>query len=158
MTVGAFAVLAYLDSPDRRVESIDDVAGLWETHPWSAALFTVFLISLIGLPLTAGFVGKFWLFVGALSVPAEAPMQGLFRVLALIGALNAAVGAYYYVRVIMAIYLRSSIVAPVPARRSDPVMVAAVICAVITIAFGVYPGPLLDAAGRAFAAVGPEGW
>ncbi|MBO0698845.1 MAG: NADH-quinone oxidoreductase subunit N, partial [Zavarzinella sp.] len=99
MTVGAFAVLAYLDSPARRVETIDDVAGLWETHPWSAALLTVFLISLIGLPLTAGFVGKFWLFVAALNAPPDAPMRELFRVLALVGALNAAVAAYYYVRV-----------------------------------------------------------
>jgi NADH-quinone oxidoreductase subunit N len=155
MTVGAFAVLAYLDSPAKRVETIDDVAGLWETHPWSAALLTVFLLSLIGLPMTAGFVGKFWLFVGALDTPAEAPMQGLFRVLALVGAVNAAIAAYYYVRVIMAIYLRTSITAPAPARRSDPVMVAAVICAVVTVVFGVYPTPLLDAAGRAFTAVGP---
>jgi len=157
MTVGAFAILAYLDSPARRVETIDDVAGLWATHPWSAALMTVFLLSLIGLPLTAGFVGKFWLFVGALGTPTEAPMQGLFRVLALVGALNAAVAAYYYVRVIMAIYLRTSIAPLAPARRTDPVMVAALLCAVVTVVFGVYPTPLLDAAGRAFTAIGSSG-
>src|SRR5439155_8991017 len=82
MTVGAFAVLAYLDSPARRVETIDDVAGLWETHPRSAALLTVFLMSLIGLPLTAGCVGKFWLFVGGLNTRPEAPRQERCRVLA----------------------------------------------------------------------------
>jgi NADH-quinone oxidoreductase subunit N len=156
MTVGAFAVLAYLDSPVRRVETIDDVAGLWETHPWSAALMTVFLISLIGLPLTAGFVGKFWLFVAALNAPPDAPMQELFRVLAVVGALNAAVAAYYYVRVIMAVYLRSSLVAPAPAVRSHPAMVAAVVCAGVTVLFGLCPTPLLDACGRAFAAVHPQ--
>jgi NADH-quinone oxidoreductase subunit N len=157
MTVGAFAVLAYLDAPARRVESIDDVAGLWETHPLSAALLTVFLISLIGLPLTAGFVGKFWLFVGALGTPAEAPMQELFRVLALVGVLNAAVGAVYYVRVIMAIYLRSSLVAPTPTSRWHPAMLTAIVCAVGTVVFGVFPGPLLEACWSAFAAVQAPG-
>jgi len=153
MTVGAFAVLAYLDSPSRRVETIDDVAGLRETHPWSAFLMGLFLVSLIGLPLTAGFVGKFWLFVGALSTPAEAPMQDLFRVLAVIGALNAAVAAYYYVRVIMAMFLRSSLNPPVPTEKWNPVQVTAIACALITVLFGIYPGPLLAACARAFAAV-----
>ncbi len=134
MTVGAFAVLAYLDSPARRVETIDDVAGLRETHPWSAFLMGVFLVSLIGLPLTAGFVGKFWLFVSALATPAEAPMQDLFRALAVIGALNAAVAAYYYVRVIMAMFLRSSLNPPIPAVKWNPVQVTAVVCAAVTVA------------------------
>src|SRR3954464_5365737 len=129
MTVGAFAVLAYLDAPARRVETVDDLAGLWATHPRAAGLIAVFLISLIGLPLTAGFVGKFWLFVGALAAPGEGPMQDLFRVLAVVGALNAAVAAYYYVRVIMAMYLRSSLAAPTPVTRTYPAMVAAWICA-----------------------------
>src|SRR5206468_370359 len=97
MTVGAFAVLAYLDSPARRIETLDDVAGLRETHPWSAFLMSLFFVSLIGLPLTAGFVGKFWLFIGALATPAEAPMREYFRVLAVVGVLNAAIAAYYYV-------------------------------------------------------------
>src|SRR5205823_8761072 len=119
-----FAVLAYLDSPGRRVETVDDVAGLWETHPWAAALMAVFLISLIGLPLTAGFVGKFGLFLAALASPTEGPLPYEFRVLAVIGAVNAAVAAYYYVRVIMAMYLRSSLSAPTPTTRAHPAMVA----------------------------------
>jgi NADH-quinone oxidoreductase subunit N len=113
----------------------------------------VFLISLIGLPLTAGFVGKFWLFVGALAAPAEGPMQDLFRVLAVVGALNAAVAAYYYVRVIMAMYLRTSLVAPTPTPRARPAIVAAVICLVVTVVFGIYPRPLQEACWRAFEAV-----
>jgi NADH-quinone oxidoreductase subunit N len=153
MTVGAFAVLAYLDSPTKRVESIDDVAGLWSTHPGAAASMVVFLISLIGLPLTAGFVGKFWLFVGALASPAEAPMQYEFRVLAVIGALNAAVAAYYYVRVIMATYLRTSLAAPARSTRAHPAMLAAGICLVVTLLFGIFPKPLQEACWRAFEAV-----
>ena len=152
MTVGAFAVLAYLDSPARRIETVDDVAGLWETHPWAAALMAVFLLSLIGLPLTAGFVGKFGLFLGALAAP-EKPMQDLFRVLALVGAINAAVAAYYYVRVLMAMYLRSSLAAPTPTTRAYPALLAAGVCGVVTVVFGLYPKPLLEACWRAFEAV-----
>jgi NADH-quinone oxidoreductase subunit N len=153
MTVGAFAVLAYLDSPAKRVETVDDVAGLWQTHPGAAALMTVFLISLIGLPLTAGFVGKFELFVGALATPSDAPLQPEFRVLAVIGALNAAVAAYYYIRVIMAMYLRTSLAAPTPVTRSHPAQIAAGICLAVTVVFGVYPKPLQEACWRAFEAV-----
>lgn len=154
MTVGAFAVLAYLDSPAKRVETVDDMAGLWATHPAAAALMTVSLISLIGLPLTAGFVGKFWLFVAALAAPAEGPMQELFRVLAVIGAVNAAIAAYYYVRVIMAMYLRTALTPPTPATRRTPALLAALVCVVVTVVFGVYPKPLQEACWRAFEAVG----
>lgn len=153
MTVGAFAVLAYLDSPSKRVETVDDMAGLWATHPWAAGLMAVFLISLIGLPLTAGFVGKFWLFVGALASPAEAPMQYEFRVLAVIGAVNAAIAAYYYVRVIMAMYLRTSLAAPEPSTKAHPALAAAGVCLAVTVVFGVYPKPLQEACWRAFEAV-----
>jgi NADH-quinone oxidoreductase subunit N len=157
MTVGAFAVLAYLDAPARRVETVDDLAGLWATHPRAAGLMAVFLISLIGLPLTAGFVGKFWLFVGALAAPAEGPMQDLFRVLAVVGALNAAIAAYYYVRVIMAMYLRTSLAAPAPTTRAHPALVAAGICFLVTVVFGIYPKPLQEACWRAFEAVRATG-
>jgi len=153
MTVGAFAILAYLDSPTRRVETIEDMAGLRETHPWSAFLMGLFMVSLIGLPLTAGFVGKFWLFVAALATPVEAPMRDLFRVLAVIGVLNAAVGAYYYIRVIMAVFLRSSLNAPAPASTGNPVQVTAIACAAVTVLFGVHPGPMLSACARAAAEV-----
>jgi NADH-quinone oxidoreductase subunit N len=145
MTIGAFAILAYLDSPDRGIETIDDVAGLRETHPVAAVLLGIFLISLIGLPLTAGFVGKLLLFLGALSTPAEAPMQDLFRILAVVGALNAAVAAYYYLRVLNALFLRSSLVAPTPVVRRSPLIVVAIVCALVTVGFGVYPAPLQQA-------------
>lgn len=155
MTVGAFAILAYLDSPTRRVETVDDLAGLRETHPTCALLLGIFLLSLIGLPLTAGFVGKLLLFLGALSTPAEAPMQEWFRVLAVVGAVNAAIAAYYYVRVLNAVFLRTSLVAPTPAVRLSPLLIVAIVCALVTVVFGIYPRPLLDACGWAYAAVRP---
>ena len=80
-------------------------------------------------------------------------MQDLFRVLAVVGALNAAVAAYYYVRVIMAMYLRTSLAAPAPSPRAHPAIVAAVICLVVTVVFGIYPKPFQEACWRAFEAV-----
>lgn len=153
MTVGAFAVVASMDTPDRQVESIEDVAGLGQTRPGSAALMTVFLLSLIGLPLTAGFVGKFGLFAAALNTPAEAPMQSFFRAMAVVGALNAAVAAYYYVGVVRAMYFHTALAAPPATTRCNPALLTAIACAVITVVFGVFPGPLLDACSQAFAAV-----
>src|SRR5262249_33019720 len=72
MTIGGFAVLAYLGSPQRPVEVVDDLAGLSTSHPRVAMLMAVFLLSLIGIPFTAGFVGKLLLFFGVLgAVPPE---------------------------------------------------------------------------------------
>src|SRR5262249_13313255 len=92
MTVGAFAVLAYLSTPQRPVETIDDLAGLGRSHPGLALTLTFFLFSLIGIPATAGFVGKLLLFLGAISVEPEGTDRLWFRVLALIMAVNAAIG------------------------------------------------------------------
>lgn len=153
MTIGAFAVLAYLDSPSRPIETIDDVAGLRETHPVSALLMGIFFLSLIGLPLTAGFVGKLLLFLGALNTPAEGPMQYLFRVLAVVGAINAAIAAYYYLRVLNAMFLRTSLAAPSPVLRLSPLMLVGLLCAMVTVFFGIYPEPLQDACRLAFEAL-----
>src|SRR5205807_5431397 len=68
MTIGAFAVLSYLSTPQRPVETVDDLAGLSTSHPGVALVMMLFLFSLIGMPLTAGFIGKFLLFMGALAV------------------------------------------------------------------------------------------
>ncbi len=91
MTLGAFAVILYLSTPERPVDAIDDLAGLGQSHPVSAAAMAVFLFSLIGLPLTAGFVGKFLLFVGAFSAPSDTPAMGnLYQIMAVFAAVNAA--------------------------------------------------------------------
>src|SRR5262249_38876520 len=77
MTLGAFAVLAYLSTPERPVETVDDLGGLGRTRPGVALMMMLFMFSLIGIPLTAGFAGKLFLFVGALSLPnTRAPGPG----------------------------------------------------------------------------------
>jgi NADH-quinone oxidoreductase subunit N len=138
MTVGAFTLLSYLSHSDHPVENVDDLAGLGSTHPALGILMTVFLLSLTGIPLTAGFFGKFVIFLSALAVPGSETMTDLanqarlFRILAVIGVLNAALGAWYYMRVVAVMYLRPG-VRPLPKVVSWPGIAALVICVVVTL-------------------------
>ena len=141
MTVGAFAVLAYLSSPERPVETEDDLAGLAQRQPGVALLMAVFLFSLIGIPLTAGFTGKVLLFFGAIAV--SGAQAYLFRALAVVGVLNAAVGAWYYLRILAKMYLQPS-VQPAARRRNRAALAALWACAAVTLVFGIYPRWLLD--------------
>jgi NADH-quinone oxidoreductase subunit N len=155
MTVGAFAVIGCLHMPRQPVETVDDLSGLSRSHPRLALLMALFMFSLIGIPMTAGFVGKWLLFWGALGVQNVAEygavdQERLFRVLALIAALNAAIGGWYYLRIVAVMYLRE------PARRlgpsrSGPGFAAAVVCAAVTLLFGMYPDPLEQRAHEAAA-------
>jgi NADH-quinone oxidoreductase subunit N len=137
MTLGVFTVIVMLDRPDRRVETIDDLAGLSQSHPRVALMLTVLLFSLIGIPLTAGFTGKLMIFFGAMSVPGESAW--LYRVLAVIGMLNAAIGAWYYLRIVTAMYLRTA-VRPVATRGALGGLIALGACVVLTIGLSVPPG------------------
>jgi NADH-quinone oxidoreductase subunit N len=143
MTLGAFGVIALLNSTGRRIETVDDLAGLGRSHAGLAILFTVFLFSLIGLPLTAGFTGKFLLFVGAIQVWTQLPGDTgwLYLVLAVIGAINAAIGAYYYLRIVSVMYLRDA-VRPLAQPRMWPAVAALLVCAAVTVWMGVYPGTM----------------
>jgi len=142
MTIGAFAVLAYLSTPQRPVEMLDDLAGLSQSHPGVALLMALFLFSLIGIPLTAGFAGKFVLFFGAMAVAPRPEHPWLFRVLALIGVINAAIGAWYYLRILTVMYLRNPI-KPLAKAHSWPGLATVWICALVTLFLGLYPNPLL---------------
>jgi len=153
MTIGAFAVISYLNTPQHPIETVDDLAGLSRSHPGVALLMMIFLFSLIGIPLTGGFAGKFLLFWGAMSVPVDVgdpsslEQARLFRILALIGVINAAVGAWYYLRIVAAMYLRNPL-RPAQGGRRWPALATIGICAVLTLALGVPPllGLLVGAA------------
>jgi NADH-quinone oxidoreductase subunit N len=155
MTIGAFAVLAYLQSADRPIETVDDLAGLSQDHPLLALMMALFLFSLIGVPATAGFVGKLLLFLAALAVPGQAALPAehlrLFPFLAILLAITAAIGAWYYLRIVAAMYLRSPL-RPRQTARHWPIAAAIGVCAAITLVLGVYPEPLVKAARMA---VGP---
>jgi NADH-quinone oxidoreductase subunit N len=147
MTIGAFTVIGYLSTTARPVDKLDDLAGLHGRHPLIALVMTVFLFSLIGMPLTAGFVGKLVLFLGALAVPGNATSAAslsqvrLFRILALIGAINAAIGAVYYLRIIALMYLRPAL-KPLEPRRAWAGLAALGICSAVTLVAGIYPQAL----------------
>ncbi len=138
MTVGAFAVLAYLSRPERSVETVDDLAGVGWTHPAIGLLMTLFLFSLIGLPPTAGFWGKFYLFFAAWSAPTAGD---LYTILAILLAINAAIGAWYYLRLVAAMYLRQP-VHPLEPRRDVPALASLLLCGVVTAGLFVWPGSL----------------
>jgi NADH-quinone oxidoreductase subunit N len=155
MTIGAFAVILFLSTPERPVESIDDLAGIGQSNPISAGAMSIFLFSLIGMPLTAGFAGKLLLFVGAFYAPTgtfTATLFGvgvdLYRVMALFAAVNAAVGAYYYLRVVGVMFLRTPL-RPATRSRAVPTFLAAVALAGATLFFGIYPEPIAKAARKA---------
>ncbi|MFO0804280.1 MAG: NADH-quinone oxidoreductase subunit N [Gemmataceae bacterium] len=149
MTVGAFAVLQYLNAPEQPVESIDDLAGIGRSHPVSAACLAIFLFSMIGLPLTAGFVGKFLLFLGVLGSPTDtATMRDLYQWLALAAAVNAAIGAVYYLRVVGVMYLRTAL-RPAAKSKAWCAALAATVLAAATLVVGFYPQPLVKAARKA---------
>ncbi len=140
MNVGAFAVVSHFASGGERYVSLEDYAGLGRRSPLLAATLTVFLLSLIGIPVTGGFFAKFYVFSAAL----QANLVGL----TIIGVINSAVAAYYYLRIIVAMYMREpqaeGLVSPIP-----PGMGAALAISVVaTIYLGVLPGRVLDYAAR----------
>jgi NADH-quinone oxidoreductase subunit N len=145
MTVGAFGVLQYLSTRQRPVETVDDLAGLSKSHPGVALVMALFLFSLIGIPPTPGFSGKFALLFDAFSLPRIEPdvkQANLFRVLALILVLNAAIASWYYLRLITVMYLRTS-VQPLQKQKASPRLVAVALCALVTLIF-FQPRPLFD--------------
>jgi NADH-quinone oxidoreductase subunit N len=155
MTVGAFAVLSYLNSPERPVETVDDLAGVGKTNPGVGLMMALFLFSLIGVPLTAGFTGKLFVFLDAMSLEIhpnateQVEQARLFYILALIAAVNAAIGGYYYLRIVAVMYLRGGVRPPQP-RRNWPGLAAVALCAAVTIALGVpAAGPWLRLAEKA---------
>ena len=141
--LGAFAVLAYLAHRGKPIETVDELAGLSRAHPGAALVLAICLFSLMGMPPTAGFFGKVGVFSAAISADDPALVA-----LAIIGVLNAAIGAAYYLRLIAACYLRSPTVAL--ERQSCPALRSAMgACAVAVLLLGLWPRYLMDLSQRA---------
>lgn len=134
MNLGAFAVVIFI-SNSLRSDDIRDYAGLARSAPFHSAALAVFLLSLAGIPPLAGFIGKFYIFASAI----KSDMAWL----AVVGVVNAVVAAYYYFRVIRAMYL-------VPSRLSVKITPSVAVTFVIlisliaTIIIGIYPAPFLN--------------
>lgn len=138
MNVGAFAVVSHLANAGERYVSLEDYEGLGRTSPLLAATLTIFLLSLIGIPMTGGFFAKFYVFSAAV----RANLIGL----TIIGVLNSAIGAYYYLRIIVVMYMRESRkqvpVSPVP----FGVGIALAISVLATLYLGLLPNSVLQLA------------
>jgi NADH-quinone oxidoreductase subunit N len=140
MNVGAFAVISHIGGEGERYVTLEDYEGLGRRNPLLAAILTIFLLSLIGIPITGGFFAKFYVFSAAL----QANLVGLV----IIGVLNSAVASYYYLRLIVVMYMREAReevpVSPIPLGLGA----ALAISLAATIYLGVLPGRLLDYAAR----------
>jgi NADH-quinone oxidoreductase subunit N len=136
MNVGAFIVVAHLASTGEKYVMLSDYAGLGRRSPLLAAILTIFLLSLIGIPLTGGFVAKFYVFYAAL----ESHLTGLV----IIGVINSAIAAYYYLRVIVYMYMRDERTEVPVTRIPAGLGVGLAIAVIATIYLGVLPGRVLE--------------
>jgi NADH-quinone oxidoreductase subunit N len=140
MTLGVFGILTMLWKQDRPVETIDELKGLGTSHPLAALLLAVFLFGLTGLPPTVGFWGKFNLFWVAWA----SGTLGM-RTLAIGLALNAAIAAWYYLRLVKSAYLDSQTdPTSIAASRGIALYGATALCAVGAIGFFFFPGMLWE--------------
>ncbi|MGH9257688.1 MAG: NADH-quinone oxidoreductase subunit N, partial [Vicinamibacterales bacterium] len=143
--LAAFGVIALLGAKDDAHDELRDYAGLWHTRPALAALMTVCLLSLGGLPPTAGFIGKWYVFSAAVS----AGYYGL----AVIGALTSVVSVFFYLRVVVMMYMSDHEAAMTPPRVPAVGMVALVASIVVIFALGILPTPVLNFAAESIATI-----
>jgi NADH-quinone oxidoreductase subunit N len=136
MNIGAFAVVSHLSNAGEKYVTLEDYAGLGRRAPGIAAVLTIFMLSLIGIPVTGGFLAKFYVF--------QAAMQSHLTGLVIIGVVNSAIASYYYLRVIIVMYMREpSKEVPVLRMRAG-LATALAACVLATIYLGVLPGRVLE--------------
>ncbi len=140
MTLGAFGVVTVLSERHRDADLLDDYRGLFWRRPALALIFTAMLLSLAGIPLTAGFIGKFYIVAAGASVEAWA--------LILILVVTSAIGLFYYLRVVVALYEQPLATdrahEPTPRRAPAATLALAALTAIL-VWIGIYPAPLLSA-------------
>jgi NADH-quinone oxidoreductase subunit N len=141
MNVGAFAIVAHLSGKGEKYVTLEDYAGLGRRSPLIASILTIFLLSLIGIPITGGFFAKFYVF--------SAAMHSNLVVLTIIGVINSAIAAYYYLRIIVYMYMRDErAVEPPVASMPFSLGAGLVISLIAVIYLGVLPNHVLDYAIR----------
>jgi len=137
MQIGAFAVIVFLRRSDVVGDDLKDLTGLFTRAPVAAVAMLLFMLSLGGIPPTAGFMGKLWIF--------SAAIESHYVWLAVIGVLNSAVSLYYYLRVVVFMFMKTDGTGSEPVMT--PALAATLTVAVIgTILIGVYPRPLFELA------------
>jgi NADH-quinone oxidoreductase subunit N len=137
--IGAFTIVSEIGGTGEKNLSLDDYAGLAQRQPFAAATLSLFLLSLLGLPVTAGFFGKFYIF--------KAAVNSHLLWLAVMMAINSIIGAYYYLRLIVVMYMKEgsaeAMAAPV-VRFPVAVNLVLAITAIGTVYFGLFPNQVLN--------------
>jgi NADH-quinone oxidoreductase subunit N len=136
MQMGAFAIVSMLRRKDVIGDELKDLTGLYATHPGAAIAMLLFMLSLGGIPPTAGFMGKLWVFGAAIDAG--------YVWLAVIGVANSALSLYYYIRVVVFMWVSKADEEPTPFRVSPALAAVLIIAVVATIGLGVYPRQLFE--------------
>ena len=145
MQLGAFAIVAMLRRKDVVGDELKDLSGLYFRKPAAAVAMLIFMLSLGGIPPTAGFMGKYWVFSAAIDAD--------FIWLAVAGVVNSAISLFYYIRVVVFMWLKEETLGS-PISISPAMAVALTIAVVGSLLFGVYPEMLFDQAQRAAETLG----
>ena len=148
MQLGAFAVVTMLRRSDVQGDEMKDFSGLAFRNPFAAFAMLLFMLSLGGIPPTAGFKGKFWLFSAAI----DAHYYGL----AVIGVLNSAISLYYYVRIVVFMYLKKETIGSTPVTTPALAIVLGLAVAA-TLVLGIYPRLLFEVADASARTLGAAG-
>lgn len=135
MNIGAFAVVIMLRREGFHGEDIEDYMGLSRNHPLASALMLIFMFSLTGIPPTAGFIGKFYVFMEVINAG--------YTYLAIIAVFFSAVSAFFYLRIVMYMYMRDP-KEEVILTQSPTVAVALAVTSTMVLVIGVFPSVLLD--------------
>jgi NADH-quinone oxidoreductase subunit N len=149
MNLGAFAVIAALQKRAGVTSNLETFSGLWRREPLLTALMTLFLLSLVGIPPTAGFFAK------AVVIIAAVQAGGWVGILAVITMLNAAAAAFYYLRVVVYMFMREPVSDPAPIRHGQLLWSGLAVATTLTILFGFFPGLLLGIIEQAALAIAP---
>jgi len=131
MNVGAFGVVSYLGSNAGEFQAISDLKGLGYRRPFAAFVMSVFMFSLAGLPPTAGFVGKFYLF--------SAAVKSGHIPLVVLGVINSMISLYYYLGVVVAMYMRESEEPHDYAKKTPVVALSLALSMIAVLAVGIFP-------------------
>lgn len=135
MNIGAFAIVIMLRSEGFQGENLEDYMGLSKSHPLASALMLIFMFSLAGIPPTAGFIGKFYVFMEAINAG--------YVYLALIAVVFSAISAFFYLRVVMYMYMKDP-VKEVVLTTSPSMSIALAVTAMMVLIFGIFPSVLLN--------------
>jgi NADH-quinone oxidoreductase subunit N len=146
VNLGAFGMVAILRRRGVAGDRVADFAGLGRKSPLAAFAMLVFLLSLAGIPATAGFVGKWYLFA--------ATVHANLAWLAVVAVVNSAVSLYFYARIVVMMYMREP-ADDIPFRPSLAEGMAIAICLVFTLVFGLYPRPIVELTRHSIIAFAP---